>query len=135
MAPIIQTVYIGEVDAFCLADQKGDIFTREEFQKLVIELEKFYDIISNDNITNSNEYRNNKSCNQQHMKIRKLKQAQRVYLIQKSRCGLWKKNDFLRLMNIGAGWKMEVNCLRRRRSWPVGASWFGNGGRIDHNVW
>lgn len=52
-SPILQMVY-AQSDTFCLTDRQGNIFTYEEFKKLVDEMEKFYRIFSDQDITDSN---------------------------------------------------------------------------------
>jgi hypothetical protein len=79
-SPIIQIIYI-QAGVFCLVDQHGDIFPHEEFKKLVAEIDKFYQLATNQDITDSNNFRHKKTFQSSSLK-RKLS-AKYVYLISK----------------------------------------------------
>ncbi len=51
---ILQICYIDQVDAFCPLDQLGHLYTHEEFRKLVVEMEKFYQLVSDREIEEGN---------------------------------------------------------------------------------
>ena len=84
MSPIIQIIYIAQMDTFCLADQHGNLYTHEECKKLIIEIEKFHEIFSEEDITKSNNTRNDKSLVHHHILNSKAKAPKLVYLISKN---------------------------------------------------
>lgn len=81
---ILQIGYACDLDAFCLLNRSGEIYSHEEFEKFVAEMEEFYRLANEQDIIDTNDFeRKERKGNLQMPSPEKAPVAKYVYLISK----------------------------------------------------
>ena len=81
---ILRISYVPDLDALCLLDMSNNILTHGEFSEFVAEMKKFYHLVSEQDIIDTNDFeRKEQKRNLQMSSPKKVPVAKYVYLISK----------------------------------------------------